>query len=59
MTMEYEIEKTEAFDKCLKSFKDRKAVLVITQRLNRAALGNFSDLKPLEMRFMKCGFSSA
>ena len=54
--MKYEIEKTEPFDKWLKSLKDRKAVLAITQRLNRAALGNFGDTKALgdgvfEMRF--------
>lgn len=54
--MKYEIEKTETFDKWLKTLKDRKAVLAITQRLNRAALGNFGDIKALgdgvyEMRF--------
>ena len=47
MAMEYEIEKTETFDKRLKNLKDRKAVLAITQRLNRAALGNFGDIKSL------------
>ena len=56
MTMKYEIEKTETFDKWMKNLKDRKAVLAITQRLNRAALGNFGDIKALgdgvyEMRF--------
>jgi putative component of toxin-antitoxin plasmid stabilization module len=29
MTMKYEIEKTETFDKWLKNLKDRKAVLAI------------------------------
>ncbi len=47
ITMKYEIEKTETFDKWLKNMKDRKAVLAITQRLNRAALGNFGDIKCL------------
>ncbi len=47
MTIKYEIEKTETFDKWLKNLKDRKAVLAITQRLNRAALGNFGDIKAL------------
>ena len=56
MAMKYEIEKTETFDKWLKNLKDRKAVLAITQRLNRATLGNFGDIKALgdgvyEMRF--------
>ena len=45
--MKYEIERTEPFDKWLKNLKDRKAVLAITQRLNRAALGNFGDTKVL------------
>jgi putative addiction module killer protein len=47
LTMKYEIEKTETFDKWLKNLRDRKAVLAITQRLNRAALGSFGDIKAL------------
>ncbi len=43
--MRYDIHKTEAFDKWLKNLRDRKAVLAITQRLNRAVLGNFGDTK--------------
>jgi len=41
--MEYEIEKTEVFDRWLKRLKDRKAVLAIAARLDRARLGNFGD----------------
>lgn len=41
--MEYEVEKTRDFDKWLKKLRDRKAVLAITARLDRAKLGNFSD----------------
>lgn len=45
--MKYEIEKTETFDKWLKNLKDRKAVLAITGRLTRAAVGNFGDVAPV------------
>lgn len=45
--MEYEIEKTESFDKWLKKLRDRKAVLAITARLDRAKLGNFGDVEPV------------
>ena len=45
--MEYEIEKTEIFDKWLKKLRDRKAVLSITARLDRAKLGNFGDVEPV------------
>lgn len=45
--MEYEIEKTESFDKWLKKLRDRKAVLAITARLDRAKLGNFGDVEPI------------
>ena len=41
--MEYEVEKTEIFHRWLKKLKDRKAVLAIVARLNRAQLGNFGD----------------
>ena len=41
--MQYEIEKTEIFDKWLKKLRDRKAVLAIANRLDRARLGNFGD----------------
>ncbi|NWH06922.1 type II toxin-antitoxin system RelE/ParE family toxin [Desulfobacter latus] len=43
--MKYEIEKTESFDKWLKKLRDRKAVLAITARLDRAKLGNFGDVE--------------
>jgi putative addiction module killer protein len=39
----YEIEKTEVFDKWLKKLRDRKAVLAIAKRLDRAITGNFGD----------------
>ncbi len=42
--MTYEIEKTEMFDKWLKKLRDRKAVLAITKRLDRAIAGNFGDV---------------
>lgn len=45
--MKYEIEKTERFDRWLKKLKDRKAVLAILQRIDRAQLGNFGDSVPV------------
>lgn len=45
--MRYEIEKTELFDTWLKKLRDRKAVLAITQRLDRAVVGNFGDVAPV------------
>jgi putative addiction module killer protein len=42
--MVYEIEKTEVFDKWLKKLRDRKAVLTIVKRLDRAIAGNFGDI---------------
>ena len=45
--MEYEIEKTDEFDKWLKKLRDRKAVLAIAARLDRAKLGNFGDVEPV------------
>jgi putative addiction module killer protein len=43
--MRYEIEKTVVFDNWLKNLKDRQAVLMISMRLTRVALGNFGDTK--------------
>jgi len=43
--MRYEIEKTAEFDQWLKRLKDRQAVLAISMRLTRVALGNFGDTK--------------
>ena len=43
--MEFEIEKTKAFDKWLKKMKDRQAMLAILKRLNRVQIGNFGDYK--------------
>ena len=45
--MEYEIEKTEIFDKWLRKLKDRQAAVVIIKRLGRAKLGNFGDVEPV------------
>lgn len=45
--MQYEIEKTEQFDAWLKNLRDRKAVLAIAKRLDRACLGNFGDIVPV------------
>ncbi len=43
--MIYEIETTSVFDKWLKKLRDRKAVLAVAARLDRAKLGNFGDVK--------------
>ncbi len=43
--MEYELEKTDEFDRWLKKLRDRKAVLAIAARLDRARLGNFGDVE--------------
>jgi len=45
--MEYELEKTEIFDKWLRKLKDRQAVVAIIKRLGRAKLGNFGDVEPV------------
>ncbi len=45
--MIYEIETTSAFDKWLKKLRDRKAVLAVAARLDRAKLGNFGDVKSI------------
>ena len=42
--MKYEIEKTDMFDTWLKKLRDRKAVIAITNRLDRAVAGNFGDV---------------
>lgn len=45
--MEYEIEKTEIFDKWLRRLKDRQAAVAIIKRLGRAKLSNFGDVEPV------------
>jgi putative addiction module killer protein len=45
--MRYEIEKTEIFDKWLRNLRDRKAVLAIAGRLDRASTGNLGDVAPV------------
>ena len=45
--MIYEIETTSSFDKWLKKLRDRKAVLAVAARLDRAKLGNFGDVAPV------------
>lgn len=45
--MRYEIEKTVIFDRWMLKLRDRKAVLAITQRLDRAIVGNFGDVAPV------------
>lgn len=45
--MTYEISATAIFDKWLKKLRDRKAVLAIASRLDRAKLDNFGDVKPV------------
>lgn len=43
--MNYEIQTTSNFDKWLKNLTDRKAALAILQRINRAKIGLFGDVK--------------
>lgn len=45
--MRYEIQRTDAFDKWLKKLRDRRAVLAIANRIDRAILGNFGDVEPV------------
>ena len=45
--MRYEVEKTEVFDKWLKNLRDRKAILTIAKRIDRAIAGNFGDVAPV------------
>ena len=45
--MEYEIRKTDVFDKWLRKLRDRRAVLAISNRIDRVKLGNFGDIKPV------------
>jgi len=45
--MRYEIRSIAAFDKWLKSVRDRRAVLAIANRITRAAAGNLGDIKPV------------
>lgn len=54
--MKYELELTDNFEEWLKNLKDRGAVLAITKRLTRLAIGNFGDSKSVgggvyELRF--------
>ncbi|VAW38483.1 hypothetical protein MNBD_DELTA04-412 [hydrothermal vent metagenome] len=48
--MKFEIEKTDIFDKWLTKLRDRKAVLAIANRLDRAITGNFGDVAPVGER---------
>jgi len=45
--MRYEIRSIAAFDKWLKSVRDRRALLAIANRITRAAAGNLGDIKPV------------
>ena len=45
--MEYEIRKTDVFDKWLRKLRDRRAVLSIFNRIDRVKLSNFGDVKPV------------
>lgn len=42
-----EIIKSRAFDKWMKGLRDRRAVIRIAARLDRLALGNAGDVKPV------------
>jgi putative addiction module killer protein len=43
--MMYEIRTTDTFENWLKALKDRKAVLAIAKRLDRAMKGNLGDVE--------------
>ena len=45
--MVYEVQRTEVFDKWLKKLRDRRAVLAIANRIDRAAAGNLGDVEPV------------
>jgi len=45
--MEYEIERTDIFDKWLGKLKDRRAVMAIIKRIDRAKIGNLGDVEPV------------
>ena len=46
--MNYIIEKTEIFDKWLKSIRDQRARMTIVRRLSRMEDGNLGDVKSLK-----------
>ena len=45
--MRYEVRTTEIFDRWLKKLKDRRAVLAIVNRIDRATVGNLGDVEPV------------
>ncbi len=45
--MNYEVLRTEVFDKWLKKVRDRQAVRAILSRIDRAIIGNFGDSEPV------------
>ena len=47
MTMNYQVHRTDTFDKWLKKVRDRQAVRAILNRIDRAVLGNFGDSEPV------------
>ncbi len=46
-TMNYEVHRTDVFDKWLKKVRDRQAVRTILNRIDRAVVGNFGDSEPV------------
>ena len=47
MSMNYEVHRTDIFDKWLKKIRDRQAVRAILNRIDRAVIGNFGDSEPV------------
>ena len=45
--MAYLIQQTETFAEWLKSVRDQKARIAIVRRIDRAAAGNFGDVRPV------------
>lgn len=45
--MNYEIHRTDVFDRWLKKVRDRQAVKTILSRIDRAIMGNFGDSEPV------------
>lgn len=45
--MNYIIEKTEIFDKWLKSLRDQRARMMVVRRMSRLESGNLGDVKTL------------
>ena len=49
------VQQTETFAHWLSSLKDRSGLVRILSRLDRIAMGNFGDVKPVGRAFRKSG----